>query len=116
MSSTEAAPVTGHLPSVGGEAGLLTPADIRNKVFTTVRLREGYDLAQVDTFLDQVEATLSSVLGEERGADRPAEHSPAGLTAGRQRRIAHRRAGRGGPGSGHRHGPGGGHGHHGGCP
>ncbi|HEY0542423.1 MAG TPA: DivIVA domain-containing protein [Actinoallomurus sp.] len=43
---------------------LLTPADVRNKVFATVRVREGYEMAQVDTFLDQVEATVSRVLQE----------------------------------------------------
>ncbi|HEV7934332.1 MAG TPA: DivIVA domain-containing protein [Actinomadura sp.] len=51
-------------PGLGGGAGLLTPADVHSKVFSTVRLREGYDLAQVDTFLDLVERTLSSVLRE----------------------------------------------------
>ncbi|MBC6470895.1 DivIVA domain-containing protein [Actinomadura alba] len=63
-SAGEAAPVIELPPDVTGGAGLLTPADIRRKVFTTVRLREGYDLAQVDVFLDQVEGTLSSVLRE----------------------------------------------------
>jgi DivIVA domain-containing protein len=63
-SLAEATSITRHAPYLGGEADLLTPADIRNKVFTTVRLREGYDLAQVDTFLDQVETTLISVLLE----------------------------------------------------
>jgi DivIVA domain-containing protein len=51
-------------PGLGGGAGLLTPADVHNKVFSTVRLREGYDLAQVDAFLDLVERTLSGVLRE----------------------------------------------------
>jgi DivIVA domain-containing protein len=51
-------------PGLGGGAGLLTPADVRNKVFSTVRLREGYDLGQVDAFLDLVERTLSGVLRE----------------------------------------------------
>lgn len=46
------------------DRGLLTPAEVRNKVFATVRVREGYDMAQVDNFLDQVEATLSRVLEE----------------------------------------------------
>jgi DivIVA domain-containing protein len=44
--------------------GSLTPADVRNKVFATVRLREGYDMAQVDTFLDQVEAAMTRILQE----------------------------------------------------
>ncbi|GHH69805.1 hypothetical protein GCM10017673_20870 [Streptosporangium violaceochromogenes] len=48
---------------VGGNA-TLTPADVRNKVFTTVRLREGYDLAEVDTFLGQVEVALCRTLQE----------------------------------------------------
>ncbi|WP_214102844.1 DivIVA domain-containing protein [Acrocarpospora catenulata] len=38
---------------------LLSADDVRNMVFTTVRLREGYDLAEVDVFLGQVEATLA---------------------------------------------------------
>ncbi|MEV7004901.1 DivIVA domain-containing protein [Streptosporangium sp. NPDC051022] len=50
--------------NLGGKNRLLTPHDIRNKVFPTVRLREGYDLAEVDTFLGEVEATLSRVFWE----------------------------------------------------
>lgn len=63
-SLAEATSVIELDPDVGAGRALLTPADVRNKVFATVRLREGYDLAQVDTFLDQVETTLTSVLGE----------------------------------------------------
>src|SRR5918996_1091513 len=37
----------------------LTPEDVQNKEFTTVRLREGYDMQEVDEFLDEVEAELS---------------------------------------------------------
>ena len=36
----------------------LTPEDVSNKRFTTVRLREGYDMGEVDQFLDEVEAEL----------------------------------------------------------
>jgi DivIVA domain-containing protein len=36
----------------------LTPEDVQNKEFTTVRLREGYDMQEVDNFLDEVEAEL----------------------------------------------------------
>ena len=43
---------------------LVTPAEVRTKVFATVRVREGYDMAQVDGFLDQVEATLERILRE----------------------------------------------------
>jgi len=42
----------------------LTPEDVRNKQFTTVRLREGYDEDEVDAFLDEVEAELSRLLRE----------------------------------------------------
>ncbi len=30
----------------------LTPQDVANKQFTTVRFKEGYDLDEVDNFLD----------------------------------------------------------------
>jgi len=33
----------------------LTPEDVRSKRFTPVRLREGYDMGEVDQFLDEVE-------------------------------------------------------------
>ena len=36
----------------------LTPEDVSNKRFTAVRLREGYDMGEVDAFLDEVEAEL----------------------------------------------------------
>ena len=42
----------------------LTPDDVRNKQFTTVRLREGYDEDEVDAFLDEVEAELARLLRE----------------------------------------------------
>ena len=42
----------------------LTPEDVRNKQFTTVRLREGYDEDEVDAFLDEIEAELARLLQE----------------------------------------------------
>lgn len=39
----------------------LTPQDVRNKQFTTVRFKEGYDLDEVDNFLDEIEVSLSAV-------------------------------------------------------
>jgi DivIVA domain-containing protein len=44
--------------------GWLTPAQVRGQVFSTVRLREGYEMGEVDTFLDRVEATLGAVLAD----------------------------------------------------
>lgn len=42
----------------------LTPEDVRNKQFTTVRLREGYDEDEVDAFLDEVETELRRLIRE----------------------------------------------------
>lgn len=38
---------------------LLTPNDIRDKTFTTHRLREGYDMDEVDDYLDEVQGTVN---------------------------------------------------------
>jgi len=40
----------------------LTPQDVRDKQFPTVRMRTGYDMDQVDAFLDQVEAEIARLL------------------------------------------------------
>ena len=45
----------------------LTPEDVRNKRFTPVRLREGYDMGEVDQFLDEVEAELERLTQENDG-------------------------------------------------
>ena len=42
----------------------LTPEIVRNKRFTPVRLREGYDMGEVDQFLDEVEAELERLTVE----------------------------------------------------
>ncbi len=42
----------------------LTPQDVANKEFLTVRLREGYDMQEVDQFLDEVEAELRRLYDE----------------------------------------------------
>ena len=42
----------------------LTPEDVSNKRFTPVRLREGYDMGEVDQFLDEVESELARLLKE----------------------------------------------------
>ena len=42
----------------------LTPEDVASKVFTTVRLKEGYDEDEVDAFLDEVQAELSRLYSE----------------------------------------------------
>src|SRR4051794_8682640 len=42
----------------------LTPEDVQTKRFSTVRFKEGYDEEEVDAFLDEVEAELRRLLGE----------------------------------------------------
>src|SRR5436189_5008083 len=42
----------------------LTPEDVSNKRFTPVRLREGYDMGEVDQFLDEVEGELARLTRE----------------------------------------------------
>src|SRR5437868_3755948 len=62
----------------------LTPEDVQNKRFSTVRFKEGYDEEEVDAFLDEVEAELRRLLGE--NTDLRAR--PAGA-AGFRTRIPH---------------------------
>jgi DivIVA domain-containing protein len=47
----------------------LTPADIRDKKFHTVRLRPGYNEDDVDALLDRVEATLIALDGGPRNGE-----------------------------------------------
>ncbi len=47
-----------------GEVMPLTPEDVSLKRFTPVRLREGYDMGEVDQFLDEVEAELARLTKE----------------------------------------------------
>jgi DivIVA domain-containing protein len=70
----------------------LTPEDVRNKQFTTVRLREGYDEDEVDAFLDEVEAELTRLLRENdelraklAAATRAAASAPAGPVGRKER-------------------------------
>jgi DivIVA domain-containing protein len=42
----------------------LTPADVRNKQFSTTRLRPGYDEEEVDAFLDEIEVELDRLIQE----------------------------------------------------
>ncbi|WP_415803336.1 DivIVA domain-containing protein, partial [Isoptericola cucumis] len=43
---------------------LLTAEDILNKKFSATKFREGYDVEEVDDFLDEVVRTLTSVQEE----------------------------------------------------
>jgi DivIVA domain-containing protein len=69
----------------------LTPDDVRNKRFTPVRLREGYDMGEVDQFLDEVEGTLEALQKEndELRAKLEAAQSGSGsrFTSGESRQM-----------------------------
>lgn len=55
----------------------LTPEDVQNKRFSTVRFKEGYDEEEVDAFLDEVEAELRRLLAENEKARSAAPAAPA---------------------------------------
>lgn len=42
----------------------LTPQDVKDKLFTSVRFKQGYDEDEVDSFLDEVESELTSLVNE----------------------------------------------------
>ncbi len=45
-----------------GELMPLTPEDVHKKTFTPVRLREGYDMGEVDQFLDEADRSLHDAI------------------------------------------------------
>ncbi|MEV0231860.1 DivIVA domain-containing protein [Nonomuraea sp. NPDC050786] len=73
-----------------GQLALLTPAAVHHQVFTVVRLRAGYDLAEVDAFLASVETTLGLLWQDnahlrERLASIPVPPSPSDALAEAER-------------------------------
>ena len=64
-----------------GEAMPLTPEDVSNKRFTPVRLREGYDMGEVDQFLDEVEAELARLTRENEDLRSKLSAAQAGAAA-----------------------------------
>ncbi|TJZ96313.1 DivIVA domain-containing protein [Actinacidiphila oryziradicis] len=55
-----------HVPRKAGcEQPWLTPEDVRGQVFTTVRLRESYDLGEVDSFMGWVDSVMSALVRAE---------------------------------------------------
>lgn len=59
---------------------VLTPEDVRNKRFSVVRFRPGYDEEEVDAFLDEIETELRRLLADQ--ADRPGGPQPLTVPAG----------------------------------
>ena len=79
----------------------LTPADVRNKQFSTTRLRPGYDEEEVDAFLDEVEVELDRLIQENEELRAKLAEVLARREVGRVRaQLATGRAGAGDDGSG----------------
>lgn len=57
----------GGFPSGGRPP--LTPGDVRSVVFTTTRMRLGYDVEEVDAFLDQVQRSLEQLHADLQAAN-----------------------------------------------
>ncbi|HWG92764.1 MAG TPA: DivIVA domain-containing protein [Mycobacteriales bacterium] len=60
----------------------LTPTDVQNKQFTVTRVKAGYAIEEVDSFLDEVESELARLLRENndlrnRAVSAPAAPAPA---------------------------------------
>ncbi len=48
----------------GGAAVPMTPDEVRAVRFTTTRMRVGYEMAEVDDFLDAVDGTITALMAE----------------------------------------------------
>src|SRR5579875_453253 len=59
----------------------LTPEDVQNKRFTVVRFKSGYDEEEVDSFLDEIEAELRRLHGENSSLKQAAASAPAAPAA-----------------------------------
>jgi DivIVA domain-containing protein len=59
----------------------LTPTDVANKQFTVTRVKAGYAIDEVDSFLDEVESELARLLRENNDLRNRAVPSPAAAPA-----------------------------------
>ncbi len=64
----------------------LTASDVANKQFTTVKLREGYNMEEVDGFLDEVEGELGRLHREIDDLTARANAAPAACAASKPSR------------------------------
>jgi len=67
---------------------LLTPNDIRNHRFNTTRFREGYDIDEVDSFLDEVTETVDALSRNALGADTKSSVQSSDDSAQYEKKIA----------------------------
>jgi DivIVA domain-containing protein len=59
----------------------LTPTDVQNKQFTVTRVKAGYAIEEVDSFLDEVESELARLLRENNDLRNRAVSAPAAAPA-----------------------------------
>ncbi len=64
-----------------GVKDYLTPKDVESKTFTPVRRREGYDMAEVDQFLDEVSASLKTLISRNEDLARSGPPTPVAAPA-----------------------------------
>ena len=75
----------------------LTPEDVHKKTFTPVRLREGYDMGEVDQFLDEVEVELTRLHQENDDLRSKLDDASASAARGREPADGLRRSRRSAP-------------------
>lgn len=80
-----------HPPIIKSRAkSLLTPADIRDRVFSAHRFREGYDMDEVDDYLDEVRVTVSRLALTCRSLSRQLESRQKALETYRSEMVRYR--------------------------
>jgi DivIVA domain-containing protein len=68
----------------------LTPQQVHEKQFSTVKMRTGYDMDEVDSFLDEIEAALGGLIVENDGLRAQLAQKPAApvSTADAEKKLA----------------------------
>lgn len=66
----------------------MTPEDVRAKQFATVRMRTGYDMEEVDAFLDEIEAEVARLSTENERLRDEAVQARTSLAEAEERAVA----------------------------
>ncbi len=66
----------------------MTPEDVRAKQFATVRMRTGYDMEEVDSFLDEIEAEISRLTTDNEALRAEVLSAKAALAEAEERSAA----------------------------
>lgn len=82
--------VARHPKKIVKPESLLNPDDIRDKTFTTHRFREGYDMDEVDDYLDDVRRTVGRLARTCRSLSRQLESRQKALETYRSEMVRYR--------------------------